>query len=70
MDYWESGMDLKLGGDFYDSFIAYQKCILKEFNSMTRRFNFTVVDAAINFEATNKALKQGISALLSNDEKP
>ena len=25
MDYWESGMDLKLGDDIYDSFRAYQK---------------------------------------------
>ena len=25
MDFWESGMDLKLGDDIYDSFRAYQK---------------------------------------------
>src|SRR6266705_2563346 len=30
-DYWESGMDLRLGEDFYDSFIAYQTQMLKVF---------------------------------------
>jgi len=67
MDYWESGMDLKMGEDFYDSFIAYQKRILGEFNRMTRRFGFHVVDASISFESTNRALKQGISSILDHD---
>ena len=67
MDYWESGMDLKLGEDFYDSFIAYQKCILREFNRIAKRFDFTIVDAAISFEETNRVLKKGISALLERE---
>jgi dTMP kinase len=67
MDYWESGMDLKLGKDFYDSFLEYQKSILKEFDRMAARFNFGVVDASKNFEETNKALKRGISAVLEHD---
>jgi dTMP kinase len=68
IDYWESGMDLRLGEDFYDSFIEYQKSILTEFNKMAEKYQFTVVDAAANFEETNKALRQGISLLLEKDE--
>ena len=34
MDFWESGMDLKLGDDIYDSFRAYQSKLLKD----TRRW--------------------------------
>jgi dTMP kinase len=67
MDYWESGMDLKLGTDFYDSFIAYQKHILKEFNRMARHYDFTVIDAARSFEETNNALKKGISSVLDDE---
>src|ERR1041385_597923 len=59
IDYWESGMDLRLGEDFYDSFIEYQKFILSEFNKMGEKYQFTIVDAAMNFEETNKALRQG-----------
>jgi len=66
MDYWESGMDLRLGEDFYDSFIKYQKRILSEFDLLARRFNFIVVDASKSFEETNRLLKQGITAHISN----
>jgi dTMP kinase len=68
MDYWESGMDLHLGDDFYDSFIEYQKAILKEFDKMTTEFGFQVVDAAKSFEEINRALKQGILAVLEDGE--
>ena len=73
MDYWESGMDLHLGEDFYDSFVEYQKAILKEFDKMTTEFDFQVVDAAKSFEEINRTLKQGILAVLDDDgseEKP
>ena len=66
MDYWESGMDLRLGEDFYDSFIAYQKRILSEFRIMTKRFGFKVVDASLTFEKTNQSLKQGIKQILEH----
>jgi dTMP kinase len=68
MDYWESGMDLHLGEDFYDSFIEYQKSILKEFDKMTTEFSFQVVDAAKGFEEVNRTLKQGILAVLEDGE--
>ncbi len=66
MDYWESGMDLRLGEDFYDCFVEYQKRILEEFDRMTDEFGFTVVDASESFTATNAKLKKGIGALLGN----
>jgi dTMP kinase len=73
IDYWESGMDMHLGEDFYDSFVEYQKRILNEFDLMTPEFNFHVIDAARTFEETNRALKQGILAILDDEdteEKP
>jgi dTMP kinase len=72
LDYWESGMDLRLGDDFYDSFVEYQKSILKEFDKMTNEFHFHVIDAAHGFDEVNKELKQGILAVLQDhdaDEK-
>jgi dTMP kinase len=68
MDYWESGMDLHLGEDFYDSFVEYQKRILLEFRKMSREFKFRVVDASRSFEEINRELKQGILAVLEQDE--
>ena len=65
-------MDLRLGDDFYDSFVEYQKAILREFDKMANEFHFQVIDAARSFDETNKALKQGILATLQDtdsDEK-
>ncbi|MBA2339758.1 MAG: thymidylate kinase [Pyrinomonadaceae bacterium] len=45
-DFWESGMDLYLGEDFYDSFIAYQKRLLLEFDRMMGEYGFRVIDAS------------------------
>jgi dTMP kinase len=64
LNYWESGMDLKLGDDFYDSFVEYQKRILREFDRMTEEYRFQVVGAARSFNETNKQLKQGIEAVI------
>lgn len=64
MDYWESGMDLRLGEDFYDSFVEYQKRILEEFDRMGTEFAFTTVDASESFAATNARLKKGIAEVL------
>ena len=37
-DYWESGMDLHLGEDLYDSFIEYQTRMLKVFDRLTGEY--------------------------------
>jgi dTMP kinase len=45
-DYWESGMDMHLGADYYDSFVAYQTRMLGEFKQMTKEYGFQVIDAS------------------------
>jgi dTMP kinase len=64
MDYWESGMDMKLGEDFYDSFVAYQKCMIAEFDAMAREFGFVAVDASRSFRLVNNRLKSCILHIL------
>src|SRR5579859_5729334 len=44
-DYWESGMDMRLGPDLYESFIIYQRLILDEFKRMVPDYSFQVIDA-------------------------
>jgi dTMP kinase len=68
LDYYESGMDLRIGEDFYDSFVEYQKVILREFDKMTREFHFHVVDASRSFEEINHELRDGIAPFLEEDE--
>ena len=36
MNFWESGMDLRLGNDLYDSFKKYQSLLIEEFDTLER----------------------------------
>ena len=65
-DYWESGMDLGLGNDYYDSFIAYQKLLLKEFDRMTGEYGFRVIDASRPVRRVANELRRRISKLIED----
>lgn len=65
LDYWESGMDMRLGRDIYDSFVNYQKRMLKEFKKMAEEFSFaTVATEPDDIETVNKKLKKVVKAIL------
>ena len=63
MDYWESGMDLKLGDDIYESFRAYQKALLREYGSMADEFNFRMLDARRKVEVIQDELRRQIGGV-------
>jgi dTMP kinase len=44
-DYWESGMDLRFGPDMYESFVKYQRKLMKALDTMVQPYNFSVIDA-------------------------
>lgn len=70
MDYWESGMDLKLGDDIYESFRAYQRVLLKEYGSMADEFGFRVLDARRKVEVIQDELRRQIAAFLTESDAP
>jgi len=45
LDYWESGMDLCLSRDLFESFFLYQDLLSKEFEWMAAKYGFQNVDA-------------------------
>jgi len=70
MDYWESGMDMKLGDDIYESFRAYQRALLKEYASMADEFNFRVLDARRKVDVIQDELRRQIAAFLTEAAAP
>ena len=70
MDYWESGMDMKLGDDIYESFRAYQRQLLKEYASMADEFNFRVLDARRKVDVIQDELRRQIAAFLAESDAP
>ena len=68
MDYWESGMDMKLGDDIYESFRAYQRSLLREYASMADEFGFRVLDAKRKVEVIQDELRRQIGAFLAESD--
>lgn len=64
MNYWESGMDLRLGADLYDSFKKYQALLIEEFDKMAEEFHFEVIDARKAPEEIQAELRAKIQPLL------
>jgi dTMP kinase len=63
-DYWESGMDMRLGEDLFESFVNYQSHMLEQYETMTTEYSFQVVDASQSVEQLNEQLKHKILPLL------
>ena len=68
-DYWESGMDLHLGGDFYDSFIEYQSQMLKVFDRMSDEYGFQVLDASRSINRVAAVLRRAVARVIDKEPK-
>ncbi len=64
-NYWESGMDLRLGNDMFDSFKEYQARVLHQFESMTSEYGFQVIDADRPADEVADDLRLAIDGVLS-----
>jgi dTMP kinase len=65
LDYWESGMDLGLSRDMFDSFLKYQTAMQQTFRKMQVTYGFTIVDGNRPVDAINAELRKKISAVLA-----
>ena len=63
-NYWESGMDLRLGDDLYDSFMAYQGRLLKVFDRMTDEYGFRIVDTSASIQSVSDQIKGLLEPML------
>ena len=64
-NYWESGMDLRLGEDLFDSFVVYQGRLMAVFDAMAGDYAFQVVDTSANIQDASDRIKTLIEPLLS-----
>jgi len=62
-DYWESGMDAGLSRDMYDSFVKYQTRLVRALDSMSRKHDFTIIDASRPPDAIFQDLQRHITRL-------
>lgn len=64
LDYWESGMDLGLSRDMFDSFIKYQRMLQAEFQHMQQEYGFQMINANLRIEAIQRELRRKIGGML------
>jgi dTMP kinase len=67
LDYWESGMDLGLSRDMFDSFVKYQAAMQAVFRRLQKTYDFTIVDANRSVDSVTKQLRKEIRALLGEE---
>ncbi|NOT35356.1 MAG: thymidylate kinase [Candidatus Eisenbacteria bacterium] len=65
-DYWESGMDIPMGDDLYDSFINYQSRVIQQLDRLSSDYDFDVIDATQSVEEIDEYLTQKVAALLQS----
>ena len=67
-DYWESGMDLPMGTDLFDSFMNYQTRVIEELDRLAGEYGFETLDATRPIDETAEDLAARVLALL--DRRP
>ncbi len=64
LDYWESGMDLGLSRNLFESFLDYQTKMQVTFHKLQKTYGFDIVDANRSTDSVTKELRKKIGALL------
>jgi dTMP kinase len=64
LDYYESGADLGLSDDMFESFITYQQRIAKEFQTMQKTYGLVHIDGNKNMDEINEDMKKRLDLFL------
>src|ERR671918_443538 len=65
LDYYESGADLGLSDDMFESFIKYQNMLAKEFHRMQKKYGLIPIDGNRTVEEINTDLLKRIGDFLN-----
>ena len=65
LDYWESGMDLGLSRDVFDSFLKYQTAMQLAFRQLQKTYGFTIMDGNRSVDSVTRELRTKITGLLA-----
>lgn len=65
LDFWESGVDLGLSRDMFDSFLQYQALMEKQFKRLQATYGFSIVDGHRSADEINAELRRKIESVLA-----
>ncbi|MBI4558295.1 MAG: thymidylate kinase [Candidatus Hydrogenedentes bacterium] len=64
LGFWECGMDLSLSSNLYESFLLYQKQMLREFKKIVKEYNLVSVSSLGSVPEVQDRLRKKVRALL------
>ena len=64
LNYWESGMDIGLSHDMFESFMKYQRLIQSEFRNMQTEYGFEVINGNRSGRAIAGELRAKVQAVI------
>jgi dTMP kinase len=64
VSYWESGRDMSLSNDLFQSFVRYQSMIKREFEYLSNRHGFLEIDGEGSVPDVNRVLRKRIASHL------
>lgn len=64
LKYYEAGMDLNLSKDIYESFRIFQSRIIDQYEAMSKRENFFIIDATAGIKEQQKIMRERVRKLL------
>lgn len=65
LNYWESGMDIGLSRDMFESFMKFQRLILAEFRRMQAEYGFTIINGNRRARAIHAELRAKVQEILT-----
>jgi len=65
LDFWESGMDLGLSRDMFDSFLQYQALVALKFKELQATYGFTILDGHRSPDEINIELRKRLESVLA-----
>jgi dTMP kinase len=69
LDYYESGVDLGISNDIFDSFIKYQYLLKKEFEMMRSKYSLISIDGNKNIEEVYQQMQSKIDNFLISEKE-
>jgi len=67
LDYWESGMDTHLSGDMLESFKKYHLLLRKEYEEMSKEYDFIILNGKENADKMQSELRKKVGDFLEVD---
>jgi len=64
LDYWESGMDIGISRDWYDSFVRYQRVLRSKYRDLQDKFGFEMLNANRSVKTIQRDLRGRIETVL------